>query len=214
MKKINVIVADDHRIIRQGLKLMLSDLDQINYLADAEDGEVLLSLLQEMTPDVILLDINMPKLDGITAIQKILAINETIGIIMLSGHEDPDYIRLCDEEGASSFLPKDVEREVLIDAILTVAKGEKFYTPKMKQRLVLSQIKQKTDAKNQIKLTRREKEVLVCLGKGLSTKQIADELFLSNRTVETHRLHLLKKFDAQNATELVRLALSKSILTI
>jgi DNA-binding NarL/FixJ family response regulator len=214
MGKISVIIADDHRLIRDGIKLLLKDNEEIELVSEAEDGEELLLRVNQFEPDVILLDGSMPKMDGLTAMGKILEDYPETGIIMLSMHEDPNFVQQCAEAGALSYLLKNVGRDELIDTIKKVAWGERTFGPIINQLLIQGQLEARKRKSETVKISRREKEVMECLAKGMSTKQMADVLFLSTRTVESHRLRLLKKFSAQNATELVRAAVEKRIIKI
>ncbi|MEY3418085.1 MAG: hypothetical protein RL711_1646 [Bacteroidota bacterium] len=212
MGKITVIIADDHRLIRHGIKMLLADHDEVELIAEAEDGEELISMVQTHQPDVILLDGSMPRMDGLTAMEKILAEFPETGIVMLSMHEDPVFVQQCIEAGALSYLLKNVGRDELINTIKKVAWGEKTFGPVVNEMLIKGQMEARKQKSETIKITRREKEVMDCLAKGMTTKQMADCLFLSSRTVESHRLRLLKKFNAQNATELIRIATEKKML--
>ncbi|MBY0424374.1 MAG: response regulator transcription factor [Cytophagales bacterium] len=214
MGKISVIIADDHRLIRDGIKLLLKENEEIELIAEAEDGMELIQKVDELKPDVILLDGSMPKMDGLTAMSKILEKHPETGIIMLSMHEDPDFVQKCSEAGALSYLLKNVGRDELISTIKKVAWGEKTFNPIVNELLIQGQLEARKRKSETIKISKREKEVMDCLAKGMSTKQMADTLFLSSRTVESHRLRLLKKFGAQNATELLRTAVEKRIIKI
>lgn len=214
MGKISVIIADDHRLIRDGIKMLLKENEEIELVAEAEDGEELLLKVKEFEPDVILLDGSMPKMDGLTAMGIILDDYPETGIIMLSMHEDPEFVQKCAEAGALSYLLKNVDREELFSTIKKAAWGEKSFSPIVNEMLIKGQLEARKRKSETIKISKREKEVMECLSKGMSTKQMADVLFLSTRTVESHRLRLLKKFGAQNATELVRTALEKKMINI
>jgi two-component system response regulator NreC len=212
MGKITVIIADDHRLIRHGIKMLLEGHEEIELLAEAEDGEELINMVKVHQPDVVLLDGSMPRMDGLTAMGKILEAFPETGIVMLSMHEDPAFVQQCIEAGALSYLLKNVGREELINTIKKVAWGEKTFGPIVNEMLIKGQMDARKQKSETIKITRREKEVMDCLAKGMTTKQMADCLFLSSRTIESHRLRLLKKFNAQNATELIRIAIEKKML--
>jgi two-component system response regulator NreC len=214
MSKISVIIADDHRLIREGIKLLLKENNEIELVAETEDGFELLEKVRELEPDVVLLDVSMPRMDGITAITKILDEYPDTGIIMLSMHEEPEFVRKCAEAGALSYLLKNVSRVELIQTIKKVAVGERTFNPVMSELLLRGLDAERKIKRETIKISKRELEVIECLAKGMSTKQMAVKLFLSVRTIESHRLRLLRKFDAQNATELVRTAIEKKMVTI
>ncbi|MDX2189181.1 MAG: response regulator transcription factor [Bacteroidota bacterium] len=212
MPKILVSIADDHRLIRDAIKFLLKDNEEIELIHEAEDGEELLEFLQSNEPDVVLMDVNMPKIDGVSLIKMILQKYPDMGIIMLSMHEEPEIIYKCISEGALSYLLKNVGREELLTTIKKTNKGEKFLNPHMSELFNIGLAEERKRKKEALKLSRREKEILHCLSKGLSSKQMADTLFLSTRTVESHRLRLLKKFKAQNAMELVKIVVDKKLL--
>jgi len=214
MSKISVIIADDHRLIRTGIKLLLEDNDEIELVAEAENGEELIELVSQFEPDVILLDLTMPKLDGLASMDIILKKYPDTSIIILSMHENPEFVQKSVDAGALSYLLKNVSKEELINTIKTVTFGKKSFSPIINEMLVKGQLEARKLKSESVKITRREKEVLECLLKGMSTKQMADVLFLSGRTVESHRLRLLKKFDAQNSAELIRIVLEKKILKL
>lgn len=214
MSKISVIIADDHRLIRTGIKLLLEDNDEIELVAEAENGEELIELVCQFEPDVILLDLTMPKLDGLASMDIILKKYPETSIIILSMHENSEFVQKSVDAGALSYLLKNVSKEELINTIKTVTFGKKSFSPIINEMLVKGQLEARKLKSESVKITRREKEVLECLLKGMSTKQMADVLFLSGRTVESHRLRLLKKFDAQNSAELIRIVLEKKILKL
>ena len=214
MGKISVIIADDHRLIRNGIKMLFDNNDEIEIVAEAEDGEELIQLVDQLQPDIILLDLSMPKVDGLTSMGIILKKFPQTGIIVLSMHENPEFIQKCVDAGALSYLLKNVGREELINTIKSVAFGRKTFNPIVNEMLVKGQLEARKLKSESIKITRREKEVLECLVKGMSTKQMADVLFLSSRTIESHRLRLLKKFNAQNSTDLIRMSIEKKIIKL
>jgi DNA-binding NarL/FixJ family response regulator len=200
--------------VRAGIKLLLSTSDEIEMVAEAEDGEELLNQVEKFEPDVILLDGSMPKMDGITALKKILEKYPDTGIIMLTINEDTSFIQECVAAGALSYLLKNVGQDELIATIKKVAYGKSTFNPVINEMLIKGQMDARKLKAEAIKVTRREKEILECLGKGLTTKQMADVLFLSSRTIESHRLRLLKKFNAQNSTDLIRIAVEKKIIKL
>lgn len=214
MGKISVIIADDHRLIRNGIKMLFENNDEIEIVAEAEDGEELIQLVDQLQPDIILLDLSMPKVDGLTSMGIILKKFPQTGVIVLSMHENPEFIQKCVDAGALSYLLKNVGREELINTIKSVAFGRKTFNPIVNEMLVKGQLEARKLKSESIKITRREKEVLECLVKGMSTKQMADVLFLSSRTIESHRLRLLKKFNAQNSTDLIRMSIEKKIIKL
>ncbi|MDX2194811.1 MAG: response regulator transcription factor [Cytophagales bacterium] len=212
MNDIHIIITDDHRLVRDGIKSLLQNEPGIKVIAEAENGEELMHLLTTITPDILLIDLTMPKLNGIQATEKIKALYPHIGIIILSMHEEPEYVIKCIEAGADSYLLKNVEKSEIIKAINKVMTGEKFFNADVSLIMAKGLTLKKNEDKEQIDITEKEMDVLKDVALGLSTKQIADKQNISTRTVETHRMHLLRKFSAQNATEMIRIAMGKKIL--
>ncbi len=212
--KIKIILADDHSIVRDGIKSLLKTEISLEIIAEAENGEDLLELLKTTEADVIIMDISMPVLNGIEATSRISEEFPEIGVIILSMHEEPEYILKCVEAGASSYLLKNTEKSELVEAINQVSKGKNYFNSNITNLLTAGLTLQKKLKKEQIEITDREKEILIRVADGKSTKVIADELFISTRTVETHRLNLLKKFKANNAADLIKYALKKKIISI
>lgn len=214
MQKIKIIIADDHRLVRDGIKSLLKIEEDIEFIGEVEDGVFLMEMLQNLRPDVILMDINMPKMNGIEATAHISKDYPEISVIILSMHEEPEYILKCVESGASAYLLKSVEKDELMTAIRKAAIGKKYFNSDITALLALGITEHKKNIKEEIEITQREREVLACVANGLSTKQIADKLYLSARTIETHRLNLLKKFNAQNTAELIKIALAHKLITL
>jgi len=217
MKKITLILADDHRLVRDGIKSLLNGATDITVLAEAENGVQAAELAEQHKPAVMLLDISMPHMNGLEAIKAIKSRSPETKVVMLSMHEEPEYIIKSLKSGASGYLLKSVERDELLKAIRTIAEGRVYYQSDVAQTVMQSfsseSLKETSPkAENMPILTEREKEVLHCVAEGLSTKQIAKKLFISPRTVEVHRSNIIKKLGAQNAAELVRLAIQYGLI--
>ncbi len=217
MKNITLILADDHRLVRDGIKSLLNGATDITVLAEAENGAQAAELAEQHKPTVMLLDISMPHLNGLEAIKAIKSRSPETKVVMLSMHEEPEYIIKSLKNGASGYLLKTVARDELLKAIRTIAEGEVYYQSDVAQTVMQSfsseSLKDASPkAENMPILTEREKEVLHCVAEGLSTKQIAKKLFISPRTVEVHRSNIIKKLGAQNAAELVRLAIQYGLI--
>lgn len=209
---IRIIIADDHRLIRDGIKAMLAKNNEFELVGEAEDGEDLLKQAEEKAPDVILVDITMPKVNGIEVISKLKKTNPNIKSILLTMHEEPEYIIKGAKSGASGYLLKNIEYEELQLAIKTVAAGQKYFNASVSKILIDNISNSKEEETDQEKLTAREVEVLREIVNGLSTKQIGEKLFISARTVETHRVNIMKKLDVHNTAELVKKALDKKLI--
>lgn len=213
MAPIKLIIADDHRLVRDGMKSLLKPETDIQIIGEAEDGVDLLRLLESTEPDVVLLDVTMPKMNGLEAVLHIKEKFPEVSVVFLSMHEEPEYVLKCVKNGASAYLLKNVEKEELLLAIKKAATGEKYFSPNITMLLAQGLTELREQEKDKIEITTREKEVLQCVADGLSTKQIADKLFIGTRTVETHRLNLLKKFSAQNTAELIKIALERNFIS-
>lgn len=210
MNKIKIILVDDHTLVRNGLKSLL--INDFEIIGECDNGLELLEMLTVVSPDVIIMDLSMPKMGGIEALQHIVKKYPDIGVIILSMHDEPEYLVQAIQYGASSYLLKNVEKDELIVAVKKVANGEKYLNSNSALLLSKGLIDLKKQKKEEIKITEREKEVLACIVNGLSNKQIANNLFLSVRTIETHRNNLLKKFESHNTAELIKKVNDRKII--
>lgn len=212
-KKISVVLADDHSIVRKGISLVLENDEQIEIIGQASDGKEALEMVEKLTPDVLVADISMPELNGIELTRQISEKELSTNILILSTHFEEEYILKSFDAGASGYLPKDADEDEVINAIHTIAEGEIYYTPEVSQILAQSVIKKnKKELGENKELTEREIEVLQLVVDGLSNKEIADKLFISVRTVDTHRRNLMEKLEAKNTAELVRKAFEKKLV--
>lgn len=196
---IRIILADDHAVVRKGLQLFIGYEDNLELVGEANDGESLLPLISEKEADVLLLDLDMPKMNGLTAVPKILEINPGIKIIILSMHPEVLYGQTALQMGVSGYVRKDEEPKKLIKAINLVYAGEKVFS----EELLTNKRKRRP-----IKLSKREVEVLKLLSKGMSNKDIAEELEISDKTVSTYKLRLLTKTGGKSVVDLVNFAKS------
>jgi DNA-binding NarL/FixJ family response regulator len=210
MNKIKLLLADDHPLIREGFKALLGQSDRFEVVGEAENGEALIQLANTLTPDIILTDITMPIANGLSAIQKISKEHPSMKFIILTMHEEREYIMNAIKIGAQGYLLKNIERTDLEKAIVTVYEGGKYFSPMVSNILAESVVRAE---QNEIaEISPREKEVLILVSKGYSTKQIADQLDISIRTVESHRVNMIKKLKASNTAELVKKAMELKIL--
>lgn len=191
---IRLLLADDHAVVRKGLQLFIGYEDNLKLVAEASNGEELLDMIKENEADILLLDLDMPKMNGITAIRKIREIAPDLKIIILTMHPEDIYGKTALQMGASGYLIKDDEPKKLIQAINRVYEGEQVFS----EDLLSSKKKNKP-----IKLSRREIEVLKLLSNGHSNKDIAEELEISDKTVSTYKLRLLNKIGAKSVVDLI-----------
>lgn len=204
---LRLMLADDHRMVRSGLSNLLARQPGWAVTAEADDGEELLGLVEADPPDVVVLDLNMPRMGGIEATRRIKADHPEIRVVVLSMHDEPEYVIRSLQAGADAYVFKQAEPQVLLEAIRTVAEGRKFFPSDVAVALSGMGAVNADDTTSGAQITPREREVLALVAKGKSNKEIADLLFVSPRTVETHRARLLKKLEARNTAELVQLAL-------
>jgi len=214
MKKevIKVFIADDHDIIRQGLKRILSFEEDISVIEEAEDGEKALKLLESCKPDVILLDCNMPFKNGIEVLQSVKEQNEAIKVIMLTVEMDRKIIHAAIDIGADGYMLKDSAGTEIVSAIRMVYKGEK-YIDKSLISLLFSDIKNKNKKIDSLfdVLSKREVEVLAKIAKGLSNKEIGEQLYLSEKTVKNYATNLFRKINVDDRVQATIIALQNNI---
>ena len=191
---IRLLLADDHAVVRKGLQLFIGYEDNLKLVAEASDGEELLEIIRDNEADVLLLDLDMPKMNGITAIRKIKEIAPDLKIIVLTMHPEDIYGKTALQMGASGYLIKDEEPKKLINAINKVFAGEQIFS----EDLMSNKKKNKP-----IKLSQREIEVLKLLSSGHSNKDIAEELEISDKTVSTYKLRLLNKIGGKSVVDLI-----------
>lgn len=206
---IRVIIADDHEISRIGIRRLLSGSHDIEIIAEAVHGGQALDLARSLKPNVVLLDVQMPTMSGIEAAQKIKAEMPDVYVIMLSSSDDEKQVERALFAGADGYLSKEVGGQELAESIRTVTLGERVFS-----RTIINQLEGKAQAQadNQppISLTKREEEIVALVAKGLTSQDIAKKLFISPRTVETHRARIMDKLGVNNAAGLVRFALLHS----
>ena len=210
MDKIKIVLADDHPLIREGFKALLNRDEGFEIIGEAETGIELIEMMNKISPEIILADISMPRLNGLHAIEQIKNAHPSVKFIILTMHEEREYVMSALKMGIDGYLLKNVERAELMKAIRTVYKGDKYFSPHITS--ILAQSVTKTDQPELADVTPREKEVLDLVAAGLSTKQIADKLDISVRTVESHRINMLKKLRVNNSAELIRKAIELKII--
>ena len=218
MKKIRVLIADDHAVLRAGLNRLLNAEPDVEVIGEAGDGEEAISKTAELAPDVLLLDITMPRVGGIDVIRMIKAKNLPVAILVLTMHEDEEYLRESLKAGALGYIPKKAAEAELISAIRAVHRGEIYLYPSMVKPLVEKAIYGNT-IHNELTfdsyelLSRREKEVLRLIAQGYTNQEIAERIFLSIKTVETYKARMMEKLSVTSRAELVRYALQRGLLT-
>lgn len=211
---IRVVLADDHEIFRDGLKLMLSKFDNIKLEGDASNGRELIKLVDEIKPDIVITDIKMPLMDGVEATKHITHHHKEIGVIALSMFDEISLIVEMLEAGASGYLVKDCDKTEIKDAIEKVYNKEQYYCRHTGNRLmqVMARNAKKDHKKNTVlALTDKEKEIVQLICKQYTTKEIGEQLFMSPRTVEGYRLKILEKLEAKNTAGIVIAAIKQGL---
>jgi DNA-binding NarL/FixJ family response regulator len=208
-KPIRIIIADDHPLVRDGLKSFLQKTPGFEVVAEAEDGLQLLQHVAQHQPDIAIVDITMPHLNGLEALQRLQRDFPRVKLIVLTMHEEPEYIKKSLSSGAKAYLLKNAAPQELHAAILTVMKGGKYFNSTV-SAIVMEDLAN-PEAEEEA-LTPREKEVLKLVCQGMSNYQIASELFISIRTVEKHRVNVLRKMQAVNTADLVRKSIEKGLI--
>lgn len=209
---IKVLLADDHQIIIDGLRFILDQEETVEVVGEASDGREVLDKLKNREVDIVILDINMPVLDGIDTMIRIRESHPEVKVLMLTMYNNAEFIKKLNQAGADGFILKNTGKEELMTALNTLSEGKTYYGQEVTKTLLDSQNKSKQPDK--IELTKREKEVLGLLADGLTTSEISEKLFISTHTVESHRKNLLSKFRVKNTTGLVKFAYQNGILNL
>ncbi len=215
MKPIRILLADDHTVVRKGLRLLLESAG-MNVVADAADGRETVALCEQLTPDVVVMDVAMPTLNGIEAARQISAKVPQAAIVFLSMHSDEGYVLRALKAGARAYLLKDSAEHDLIHAIQAVSEGKAFFSPAISKMLVEDYVRQMQERKVEDSydlLTTREREVLQLLAEGKGNKEVANILNLSLYTVETHRSNIFQKLNLHSGAELILYAIRKGVIS-
>jgi RNA polymerase sigma factor (sigma-70 family) len=216
MNKVRILIADDHGIVRKGLRLQLEQHEEFQVVGEASDGREAVRLAEELSPDVIIMDIAMPNLNGIQATTQLVKKNPKLGVIMLSMHSDESYLTRTLTAGAKGYLLKDSADQDLYRAVQSVSEGKPFFSPTIAKTLLedyMRQLQQRGLQDSYDLLTDREKEILQLLAEGKSNKEVAGQLNLSPSTVETHRTRIMQKLDLHSSADIVLYAVRKKIIS-
>lgn len=216
MSPIRILLADDHTVVRKGLRLLLESNEGFVVVADAADGREAVALAERHAPQVVVIDVAMPGLNGIEAARQILAKLPHTAIVFLSMHADESYVLKALKAGARAYLLKDSAEYDLINAVKAVTEGKAFFSPAISKMLVedyMRQMQERAVEDSYELLTTREREVLQLLAEGRSNKDVATILNLSLHTVETHRSNLLQKLNLHSGADLILYAIRKGVIS-
>ena len=213
---IKIILADDHQIVRQGLRTLLAAEPDMEVVAEADNGRAVLKLAQELVPNVVIMDISMPDMNGIEATRQILADSPGVKVIALSMHSDSLFVLNMLKAGASGYLLKDCALEELVKAIRTVVAKKTYLSPGISDIVIKDFVSGRaaTDTSAFAILTAREREVLQLMAEGKNTNQIADFLCISIKTVEAHRKQMMNKLDIHSVAELTKYAIRQGLTSL
>jgi DNA-binding NarL/FixJ family response regulator len=217
MSRTRILIADDHAVVRRGLRVLLNSFSDFRVIAEAADGTEAVRLAARRKPDVILMDITMPGIDGIEATAQIIRKSPGAKIVILTVHEDEEYVERILNAGARGYVLKNAGRKEIATAVRAARSGDRYFSPGISRLIVDGFIKRsapqpKTGARSDQRLTQRETEVLGYIAQGLTNKEIAEALYLSFRTVNTHRTNIMQKLDIHETAGLVRYAIRSGLL--
>lgn len=211
--KIRVLLADDHKVLRSGLRALLNMEPDLEVVGEASNGREAVKLTETLRPDVVVMDISMPEVDGLTAASEILDLGLPAKVVMLTVHADEDYLFQTLKAGASGYVHKSSADRELIDAIRTAYRGDVFLYPSAIKRLLGEYLRGGTKhADEKEPLTNREREVLKLTAEGFTNNEIAEQLVISPKTVDTYRQRIMEKLDLHHRSELIRYALKRGYL--
>ena len=213
MSKIKVLIVDDHALLREGIRSLLASHDDIEVVGEAANGSEAIEKVREVDPDVILMDIAMPIMDGLEATRRIRKQNPNIKIIILTQYDRKDYVLSSIKSGASGFIPKNVIISELVSAIRTTHSGDAFLHPSVAKMVIEDYLRQ-VEPSPYDRLTDREREVLKLVAEGLTNQEIADLLCVRVKTVLGHRTNLMEKLGIHNRTELIKYAIRKGLIAV
>ena len=216
MPEITIILADDHAVVRSGLRMLLDAQSDMRIVAEASNGREALELIQSMKPDVVLMDIMMPEMNGIEATRRIKREFENTAVLALTMYEDEQYFLEMLKAGASGYVPKRAAPDVLVSAIRTVNLGAMFIYPTMAQH-ILEEYSEKVfedDSAGSDELTPRENQVLILIADGLTNSEIGEKLGISHKTVDRHRENIMRKLDLHSRIDLTKYAIREGLIDL
>ncbi len=215
VKKIRLLICDDHTLFCEGIKAMLRNEPNMEIVGEARDGRRAVELVKELKPDVLIMDVSMPDMNGFDATRRIREFDDSVKVLMLTMHDDEDQVARCLEAGASGYILKDAPASQLLYAIETVEKGERYLSPVVLKKVVAGYVNNSQRPQTSYdRLSPREREILKLLAEGLSVKEIATRLNLSVKTVDVHKYNLMRKIDVHDRAELIKYAIQKKLIAV
>ena len=216
MKHHRIVIAEDHRILREGLKSLIQSSDGLEIVAEAEDGAEAIRAVEKHNPDLLLLDLSMPRMSGISVIKDLKSRFPEVKILALTIHDSEDYILESFHSGLDGYCLKDASHNELIQAVTRVLEGKTYLSPGVSEKVLEGFLEEKKTLKTQTTwdtVTEREREVLKLVGEGYKNKAIADYLCISVKTVEKHRSNIMRKLDVHTSSGLTAIAIEKGLVT-
>jgi len=213
--KIRVVIADDHAVVREGIKMILGREPDIEVVGEAGNGREALDLVAKTKPHVVVMDISMPEMGGVEATRRVKEAHPKVNVLALTMHEDESYVFQLLKAGASGYVLKRGAAQDLVQAIRSAARGEAFLYPSVARSVLADYLKRVEAGEERYRfdgLTDREREILALIAEGLSNQEIAQKLYISIKTVQTHRTHIMEKLDLHNRAQLVRYAIRKGLI--
>ena len=213
MQKIKVMVVDDHAILRDGIRALIGLHDDVEIIGEASEGKEAVEKALELEPDVVVMDIAIPGMDGLEATRRIKKKNSKIQILVLTQHNNKEYVLSSIKAGAAGYVPKRAMGSELVSAIRAVHRGDSFLYPSAAAALI-DDYRQQAETEPYDRLTAREREILTLIADGHSSRQISELLFISLKTVQGHRAKIMEKLDIHNRAELIKYAVRKGLVSI
>jgi DNA-binding NarL/FixJ family response regulator len=215
VNKTRIVICDDHTLFVEGMKAMLRNEPSLEIIGEARGGRQAVDLVKELKPDVLLMDVSMPDMNGFDATRHVHQFDPSVKVLILTMHDDEELVARCLEAGAAGYIIKDAPASQLLYAIETIRKGERYLSPIVLKKVMDGYVKGTGRLQSSYdRLSPREREVLKLLAEGFSVKEIATRLNLSVKTVDAHKSNLMKKIDVHDRTELVKYAIQKKLIAV